>query len=160
MYKNITFTVILAIAFLAINILNTFAQRASVSGKEVTGTFRYQFTGKYKGSLSEILIQALGGGKVKLGFDLIYPYTMNNGELMANVGQSVVEAKITGDKAVYFSNENDGKCEIIIHFVKPGVIKVIQEQDGAGCGFGMNVSAQGTYKKLSSTKPDFSKIIQ
>jgi hypothetical protein len=154
------FALLLGIVFLSINISNTFAQRASVSGKEVTGTFRYEFKGKYKGSSSEILIQALGGGKVKLGFDLIYPYTMSNGELMANVGQSVVEAKIEGDKAVYFSNENDGKCEITIHFVKPGIIKVRQEQDGAGCGFGMNVSAQGTYKKVKSTKPDFSKIIQ
>lgn len=151
---------LLAIGFLSINISNTFAQRASVSGKEVTGTFRLEFKGKYKGSSSDILIQALGGGKVKLGFDLIYPYTMSNGDLMANIGQSVVEAKITGDKAIYFSNENDTKCEITIHFVKPGVIKVTQEQEGAGCGFGMNVSAQGTYKKVSATKPDFSKIIQ
>lgn len=154
------FTVILAIVFLSINVPKSFAQRASVSGKEVTGTFRLAFTGKYKGSSSDILIQALGGGKIKIGFDLIYPYTMSNGDLMANVGQLVVEAKIRGDKAVYSTNETDGKCEITVHFVKPGVIEVTQEQEGAACGFGMNVTAKGTYKKVSSAKPNFSKIIQ
>ncbi|MBX7172931.1 MAG: hypothetical protein K1X72_18310 [Pyrinomonadaceae bacterium] len=154
------FTVILAFVFLSTKVPNSFAQRASVSGKEVTGTFRLAFTGKYKGSSSDILIQALGGGKIKIGFDLIYPYTMSNGDLMANIGQSVVEGRITGDKAFYSSNENEGKCEITIHFFKPGIIKVTQEQEGASCGFGNNVTAAGTYKKVSSAKPNFSKIIQ
>lgn len=159
MQNKLILAFLLSVTFFTLN-SDSFAQRASVSGKEVTGTFRLAFTGKYKGSSSDILIQALGGGKIKLGFDLIYPYTMSNGDLMANVGQSVVEGKITGDKAVYTSNENDEKCEISIHFVKPGIIKVTQEQEGAGCGFGMNVTARGTYKKVSSAKPDFSKIIQ
>ncbi|HRH45259.1 MAG TPA: hypothetical protein PKY82_26710 [Pyrinomonadaceae bacterium] len=159
MKNYLIFSFLLTLTLLILN-TNSLAQRDSVSGKEVTGTFRLAFTGKYKGSSSDILIQALGGGKIKIGFDLIYPYTMSNGDLMANVGQLVVEAKIRGDKAVYSTNETDGKCEITVHFVKPGVIEVTQEQEGAACGFGMNVTAKGTYKKVSSAKPNFSKIIQ
>lgn len=130
------------------------AQRAAVSGKEVTGTFKYEFTGKYKGSWNEIQIQALGNNKVKIGFDLTYPYTMANGDLMANVGNAVGEADIVGDEAVFTQSEG-GTCSIRVKFVKPGVIKVTQEQAEAGCGFGLNVSAEGTYKKVSSTKPKF-----
>jgi hypothetical protein len=37
----------------------TLAQRKAVSGAEVTGTFRSYFTGKFKDSYNEILIQAL-----------------------------------------------------------------------------------------------------
>lgn len=131
-----------------------YGQRAAVSGKEVTGTFKYQFTGRYKGSSNEIQIQALGNNKVKIGFDLVYPYTMQNGELMANVGNALGEAEIVGDEAVFTQSEG-GTCTIRIKFVKPGLIKVTQEQEGAGCGFGMNVSAEGTYKKVSSLKPKF-----
>ena len=130
------------------------AQRKSVSGTEVTGIYRLNFTGKFKGSSSEIQILALGNNKLKVGFDLIYPFVDGAGEFSANLGKAVVEAGINGDLADY-STSDDGKCEIRIKFVKPGVIEVTQEQDGAGCGFGYNVTAAGTYKKVSSKKPKF-----
>ena len=63
------------------------ASRTSVPAAEVNGTFRYSFTGKYKGSSSEVKIWALGGGKLHIAMALTYPYTMANGELMANMGQ-------------------------------------------------------------------------
>lgn len=133
---------------------NVAAQRKAVSGKEVTGTFRYAYTGKYKGSFSEITIQALGGGKLKIGFDLVYPYTDGTGELNANVGQAVGTATIKGDTAIYETTEN-GNCKIVIKFVSPGLIKVTELENRADCGFGFNVSANGTYKKFSSRKPKF-----
>jgi hypothetical protein len=74
---------------------------------------------------------------------------------MANVGRAQGEASIEGDTAVYSTKEDGGMCEITIKFVKPGEIRVAQEQSGSGCGFGLNVSAQGTYKKTSSAKPKF-----
>lgn len=126
--------------------------RASVTAAEVNGTFRMSFTGKYKGSSNDIKILALGGGKIRVAMDLIYPYTMQNGELMANIGQLDGEASIAGDTATY-KNE-DGKCTITMRFVKPGTLKVSQEGDSE-CGFGHNVTAEGTYKKVSSKKPKF-----
>jgi hypothetical protein len=128
------------------------AARKSVSGAEVTGTFSRTFTGKFKGSTSQIKILALGKGKLKIAFDLIYPYVDGAGELSANIGQVTGEAKITGDTALYSSDEY-GQCKITIKFVRPGLIRVTQEGDSSDCGFGHNVTADGSYKKTSGAKP-------
>lgn len=130
------------------------AQRKSVPASEVNGTFRMNFKGKYRGNWNEIRILALGHGQLRIGMDLTYPYTMQNGELMANVGQLDGEAAIEGDTAIYSSREF-GRCEITIKFVRPGTIKVSQDGSDAACGFGNNVTAGGTYTKVSSKKPNF-----
>src|SRR6476659_10103535 len=127
--------------------------RQSVSGAEVTGTFRMPFTGKFKGSANEIRIAALGNGKLRVAFDLLYPYTMGNGEPMVNLGNADGAADIAGDTAVFSSNE--GPCKIRIKFLRPGIIKVAQEGTDADCGFGANVTADGTYRKIGSKKPRF-----
>ena len=130
--------------------------RKSVPAVEVNGTFRHSFTGKYKGSSSEIKIWALGGGKLHIAMDLIYPYTMKNGGLMANTGELDGKAAVDGDTAIYESSEI-GKCKITIKFVKPGTIKVTQDGQDFDCGFGHHVSSDGTYVKVSSKKPKFDK---
>lgn len=132
---------------------NAQASRKSVPAAEVNGTFRHSFTGKYRGSSSEVKIWVQGGGKLHIGMDLIYPYTMQNGELMANMGELDGKASITGDTAVYEAAEF-GTCKITIKFVRPGTIKVSEGESG-GCGFGHNVTADGTYVKISSKKPKF-----
>lgn len=129
--------------------------RPSVSGTEVTGTFQMNFIGKkYKGLTNDLMIQALGGGKLRVAFDLIYPYTLQNGEISVNMGQIDGEATITGDTAVYQSSEF-GPCKITIKFVRFGEVKVTQNGSDADCGFGHNVFAAGTYKKVSGKKPKF-----
>ena len=131
----------------------TFAQkRKSVSGAEVTGTFRSYYKGKFKGNFNEIKILALGKGKLKVSFGLTYPFIDGTGGLDANVGEAVGTAEIAGDTALFSSEEDGGLCKIEIEFVKPGQIKVTQ--DGS-CGFGLNVSADGTYQKVRRTKPRF-----
>lgn len=132
--------------------------RKSVSGAEVTGTFKMSFIGaKYKGMTNDLYIQALGKGKLKISFDLVYPYTMNNGEASVNMGSLTGEASIVGDTAVYESDEF-GPCKITIKFVRPGQVKVTQDGEDFDCGFGHNVRAAGTYKKTSSAKPKFEPI--
>lgn len=126
--------------------------RTSVSGAEVTGTFSHGFTGKFKGSASEIKILALGKGKLKVAFDLTYPFVDGVGELEANTGQASGEAEISGDTAVLKTTEV-GPCTISIKFVRSGSIRVTQDGSDADCGFGHNVSAKGIYKKVSSVKP-------
>jgi hypothetical protein len=146
------FAAIIITGFCSVNLCAQ-AARASVSASEVNGTFRYYFKGKYKESSNRIKILALGGGKVKIAMDLIYPYTYGKGEIMVNTGELDGVADISGDTAVY-SSEEFGPCKITINFVKPGTIKVTQEGDSP-CGFGLNVNAAGTYKKASSKKPRF-----
>ena len=144
--------VVCVLMFTAIGTTSAEAQapRKSVSGAEVTGTFRYSFTGKFRGNYSDIKIQALGKGKLRVGFELTYPY-MAGKEPMANVGTGGGEAVISGDTAVYESSEF-GSCTITMKFVRPGIIDVSQEGQ---CGFGFNVNADGRYKKISGQKPKF-----
>lgn len=126
--------------------------RKSVSGAEVTGTFRYNFPGRYKGTSNVIKIIALGGGKLKMGFDLLYPYTMADGGVMVNTGTDYGTADIVGDTAIFTSDETP-ECRIQIKFVRPGAIKVTHKTPVSSCGYGMNVWANGTYRKISGKKP-------
>lgn len=128
--------------------------RKSVGAAEAGGTFRSFFSGKFKGSYSEIKILALGKGKLRVAFELVYPYIDGTGEQSANMGYADGEATIKGDTAVYSSDEF-GQCEITIKFLKPGTIEVTQSSTDSDCGFGHNVTADGTYKKSSGAKPKF-----
>ena len=157
MKKTILF-IFCVLAFTGIGVTAANGQngRKSVSGTEVTGTFRHRFTGRFKGSSSDIKILALGKNRLHIAMDLIYPYRMRNGELMANTGVLDGKAAIMGDKAVYESKQF-GTCKITIKFVQPGMIKVSQVGSDSDCGFGHNVTAAGTYRKISSKKPKFDK---
>jgi len=127
--------------------------RKSVSAAEVTGTFRMEFTGKFRGNSDEIKIASTRRGKLHVFMDLTYPYKMANGEDMANVGQLDGEFAIDGDVATYTSD--DEQCKMTIHFLRPGAIEVHQDGSDAACGFGNNVFATGIYRKVSSRKPKF-----
>lgn len=155
--RKSTLSTVFAVVVLMVFSSPAFAQksRASVSGAEVTGTFEMNFIGKkYKGLTNDLMIQAMGGGKLHIAFDLLYPYTLQNGEVSVNMGQLEGEASITGDTAVFESNEF-GPCKITLKFTKPGEVKVTQAGSDADCGFGHNVFAYGTYRKVSSKKPKF-----
>lgn len=148
--------VILPAAVLMLFSLSAAAQsRASVSAAEVNGTFRMAFKGKFRDMSNSIKVLALGGGKIRVAMDLLFPYTLRNGEMMAHLGQLDGEAAITGDTAVY--KTEDGGCTITMKFEKPGTLKVTQEGTSA-CGFGQNVTAGGTYRKVSSKKPKFESL--
>jgi len=109
--------------------------------------------------VSDIQLQALGRGKIKVGLDLIYPHIDGQGNLTANIGQSEGTGNITGDEAVY-SIKDFGSCSITIKFVRPGLIEVTQNGTDTDCGFGKNVTAAGTYKKVSSRRPKFGVVVQ
>lgn len=128
--------------------------RKSVGAAEVNGTFRDNFAGKPKGVYNEIKILALGKGKLRIAFNLIYPYIDGTGEQSANMGAADGTAIIEGDTAIYSSDEF-GQCRITIKFVKRGVIEVTQAGADSDCGFGHNVNADGTYKKSSGIEPKF-----
>src|SRR5437870_1417887 len=133
-----------------------FVQRKAVSGAEVTGTFRSYFTGKYKRNYNDILIQSLGGNKLKIEMALTYPFQVN-GEMSANTGEASGEAVVKGDTAVFvpeYSAENNKACKITLRFSKPGTL-IVTTENNIDCGFGLNVSADGTYKKTSGAKSKF-----
>jgi hypothetical protein len=121
------------------------AGERSVTDAEATGTYR-----DAKGN-SEIRILALGHGKLKVQLALIYEYQSDAGP-MANLGDASGEATIENDIAV-FVPERVADCKITMTFLPNGKLKV--EQQGEQCGFGHNVRAEGTFRKISDRKPKF-----
>jgi hypothetical protein len=151
------FKVVLLLLFLhAVVRPPIFSQRKAVGGAEVTGTFRSYFKGKARGSYNEILIQALGGNKLRIEMELVYPHEVD-GEMSANVGTADGEAVITGDTAVFMPGEpapDSEPCKIKLKFSRPGTL-IVTTENNLNCGFGFNVSADGTYRKTSRAKPKF-----
>lgn len=151
MKKTVAAYCVLIIALSAFSSQSFAQNRKAVSGAEVTGTFRNK-------AGSEFMIQALGGGVLKIAFSGIYSYKMADGGDMANTGEASGEANISGDIATFipdFSKEAKMTCTITLKFTKPGTLLVVQEESEGGCGFGNNVRADGAYRKISSRKPKF-----
>lgn len=108
-----------------------------------------QANGVYRYYQSEFRILALGHNKLKVQFDGIYMTLAKS----PNLGYASGEAIIDGNVAT-FKPPDTGRCEITLVFL-PGKLKVIQEGSDADCGFGHNVYATGTYRKIRSGKPKF-----
>jgi hypothetical protein len=138
-YSIITIIFIFLPAFSAVSAQN----RKAVGGAEVTGTFRARGGNEFK-------IQALGKGWLRVAFTGIYKYDTADGK-MANTGIADGEALIEGDTAI-FKLEDFEECKITMKFLTGGKLRVSQE---GSCGFGFNVSADGTYRKISGAKPKF-----
>jgi hypothetical protein len=71
----------------------------------------------------------------------------------ANIGEATGIARIEGATAV-FKPKDTISCTFTLKF-QDGLMKVSQEGDSAACGFGMNVSAEGIYRKTQAGKPKF-----
>jgi uncharacterized protein len=97
-------------------------------------------TGTYKGVNGEVLVQQTADGRIK--FAISATYRMNVGEVSG-------EVPLSGEAASYADKEND--CALSFKFT-PGKLDVTQ--DGV-CGMGLNVTASGTYKRVSAAPPKF-----
>ena len=95
---------------------------------------------KDRGAAGVVLVQQTANGRIK--FYLNATYRTNTGELLG-------EVPLTGSVANYVDKELD--CTLSFGFV-PG--SLVLNQDGS-CGMGLNVSAAGTYKRVSSTPQKF-----
>ena len=144
----------IALCVLVLTVMSVSVQaqkgRTSVSTAEVTGTFRMNFGGKFRRTYDEIKIASIGRGKLRVSMDLLFPHVVN-GEMSPNLGSLDDTFAIKGDTASY----STGQCTLTIKFVRPGTIKVTQQGMDSDCGFGHNVMANGTYRKVSSRKPRF-----
>jgi hypothetical protein len=116
-------------------------QKQIVTAAQANGVYRY-----YK---SEFRILALGHNKLKVQFDGIYMTVANS----PNMGYAMGEATIDGNVAT-FKPSDFAQCIINLVFL-PGKLKVTQEGSDADCGFGHNVNATGTYRKIRGGKPKF-----
>ena len=109
-----------------------------------------QANGVYSSYDNEIRILALGKNKLKVQFDGIY-HTISKS---VNTGYASGEATIEGNVAVLDLREW-GPCKITMVWLRGNRLKVTQEGDSPDCGFGHNVRADGTYRKIRGGKPKF-----
>jgi hypothetical protein len=117
------------------------------SDKSVTAA---QVNGTWKNKSGEFKIWALGKQRLQVQFFGVYEYKSPAGP-MANEGEASGTATIQGDTAIFKPEGAEDECQITLKFSGG---KLIVTQTGM-CGFGHNVSAEGTYKKVSSKKPNF-----
>ncbi len=119
-------------------------QSSVVTAAQVNGTWKYR-SNVFK-------VWALGQQKLKMEFVGAYEYKIPSGP-MANTGSGDGIARIEGDTAIFRPNGlgEDEECKIEMTFTKG---KLVVKQEGT-CGFGHNVFATGTYRKISRAKPKF-----
>ena len=134
--------VVIAGLLVTVGLSTTLAQNSKV----VTAA---QANGVYRFYQSEFRILALGNHKLKVQFDGVYVNIVKS----VNVGYASGEATIEGNVATFVPPDTEG-CKITMTFL-PGKLVVKQEGEDFNCGFGHNVNATGTYKKIKSGKPKF-----
>jgi hypothetical protein len=117
------------------------------SDKSVTAA---QVNGTWKTKAGEFKIWALGQQRLQIEFSGVYEYKTPQGP-SANTGEGSGIATIEGDTAIFKPEGAEEECRITLKFTRD---KLVVTQAGI-CGFGHNVSAAGTYKKVSAKKPKF-----
>jgi hypothetical protein len=118
-------------------------QQKTLTTAQVNGTWQSNF-GIFK-------IWELGNRSLKVEFSGIYLYKLENGKPMANTGEGRGIAIITGDRATFKPEGAEQECLIKMVFAED---RLNVEQEGI-CGFGLNVTATGTYRKVSARQPKF-----
>ena len=108
--------------------------------------------GTYRSGRNEIKILALGQNKLRIQMNLTYEYKSQAGP-MANVGEATGEATIDNDTATFHPPDTEN-CTITIKFLRGNKIKVSEDRT-INCGFGLNVSSEGTYTRIKGGKPKF-----
>ena len=124
-------------------LLLTTSVQADVTAAQVNGTWKFR--------QNEFKIWALGQQQLKIEFLGVFEYKTGDGERTANTGEGSGAAKIEGDTAIFKPDGAEDECKITLNFAHG---KLVVTQNGT-CGFGFNVSAEGAYKRVSSSKPKF-----
>jgi len=117
------------------------------SDKSVTAA---QVNGTWQSKHGEFKIWALGQQRLQVEFSGVYEYKTRQGPT-ANTGEGSGIATIEGDTAIFKPEGAEEECRITLKFTG---VKLVVAQSGI-CGFGHNVTAAGTYKKVSAKKPKF-----
>ena len=134
---------------LSVLALCIFASWSTAFAQNPRAVSAIQANGVYRHGDNEFRILALGSGTLKVQFDGIY-VTAARGQ---NMGYATGEATLEGTVARFIPPDTQG-CKITLTFSQ-NTLKVIQDGSDADCGFGHNVDATGTYRKIRGGKPKF-----
>jgi hypothetical protein len=114
-----------------------------VTAAEMNGTW------KTKGG-NEFKVWKIGKEMLRIEFFGVFRYDSATGPT-ANTGEGQGVASLEGDTAKFKPDGTEDDCAITLKFSRD---KLVVTQTGT-CGFGFNVTAEGTYKKVSSREPKF-----
>jgi hypothetical protein len=103
-----------------------------------------------KTKYGEFKVWALGKQRLQIEFSGVYEYKTPQGPTV-NEGEGSGIATLEGDTAIFKPEGAEDECRITLKFTGG---KLVVTQTGI-CGFGHNVTAGGTYKKVSAKKPKF-----
>jgi hypothetical protein len=104
-----------------------------------------QVNGTWSNKRGTFNVRALGNQKLRVHFSGFHEYVSQAGP-MVNTGEGEGIAFIEGDTAIFKPNGAEAECRITMKFSGG---KLLVTQEGL-CGFGLNVTAAGTYRKVSS----------
>jgi hypothetical protein len=110
----------------------------------VTGHYRM----RYQEFRNRLDVQQLAGAKVK--FDLLALWVSHYNPENVHNGTAQGIVSLENGKAIY---QAEG-CRLVIVFL-PNKLHITQAEGFGDCGFGANVTATGTYRKLDGKKPRF-----
>jgi hypothetical protein len=110
----------------------------------VTGHYRM----RYQEFRNRIDVQQLPDAKVK--FDLLALWVSHYNAQNVHNGTAQGVVSLENGVAMY----EDGSCRLKIEFF-PNKLRVTQSEGFGDCGFGANVTATGTYRKVDNKKPKF-----
>ena len=108
-----------------------------------------QINGVYRYDRNDFRVLALGRHKLKVQF---------NGEWMTragypNIGEAIGQAIIEGSVATFIPGDTT-QCKITMTFLPNNRMVVEQEGLDAECGFGHNVMARGSYRRVMAQHTD------
>lgn len=119
------------------------AMKAKPTGS-VTGHYRMRRE-EFRNRLD---VQQLPGGKIK--FDLLALWVSHYNPENVHNGQVQGIARLENGVAIYQADS----CKLRIEFL-PTKARIMQSDEVGDCGFGANVTATGSYRKIDSRKPKF-----
>jgi hypothetical protein len=110
-----------------------------------------QVNGTWTNKHGEFKVLALGNQKLRVEVFCSYQYVSQYGP-DANTGEAEGIAFIEGDTAIFKPDGAGEECQMTLKFTRG---KLVVTQEGS-CGFGLNVTAEGTYRKINR-RPKFGK---
>lgn len=142
---------ILALATLWIGLAlvqsNVPQQPKIVTAAQVNGTWESRSAARN----GTIRILALGKQRLKVEFIGLYTYRLADGTKNVNTGEGQSIAIIEGNEATFKPDGAEDECLITMKFIR----NALQVEQKGSCGFGLNVTLAGTYRRISSRKPKF-----
>ena len=145
MKRSLQTSLAFALLLLGLSHADSFAYqqaRKPVQTRGVTGTYKYV--------LNTVEVLELPDHRVRISFSGFWPNDHKRVETR-NVGNFDETVPLKGRTAVVKPRYGDKDCAITLEF-RAGKVTITEE--GYHCGFGFNVEADGTYRKVSSKPPD------